>query len=98
MTLFFFYFIGIKQLVEPLNSLTNLMLKMGQGNLDEKIPNISQNKINEIVAMASTIELLKVSLIKQNEAEESVQKERQRFLNMLNQLPVSFQKLNDITI
>jgi methyl-accepting chemotaxis protein len=90
LVLLFFYFIGIKQLVQPINSLTSLMLKMAQGNLDEKIPNISQNQNNEIGAMGLTLEFLKSSLIKQNQEEESVQKERQRFLNMLDQLPVSF--------
>jgi PAS domain S-box-containing protein len=99
LVLLFFYFIGIKQLVQPMNSLTSLILKMVQGHLDDKVPNISQNQNNVIGAMASTLEFLKSSLIKQSQAEESVQKERQRFLNMLDQLPVSFHlQASDYTV
>lgn len=97
--LLFFYFIGIKELVQPMKILTSLMLKIAQGNLEEKIPHVLQIQNNEIGAMASTLEFFKGRLIKQNQEEESVQNERQRFLNMLDQLPVSFHlQANDHTV
>ena len=67
LVLFFFYFIGIKQLVEPMKSLTNLMLKLSQGSLDINIPNFSQN--NEIGEMASTLEVFKGNLVKRHDNE-----------------------------
>jgi PAS domain S-box-containing protein len=69
LVLFFFYFIGIKQLVEPLKTLTNLMLNMAKGDFDERIPFISQKQNNEIHEMASTLDFFKVSLIKRFENE-----------------------------
>ncbi|MDA8561479.1 PAS domain S-box protein, partial [Nitrospinae bacterium] len=97
--LLFFYFIGIKELVRPMKALTSLMLKIAQGNLEEKIPHVLQDQNNEIGAMASTLEFFKGRLIKQQEVEESIQKERQGFLNMLDQLPVSFHlQASDYTV
>ena len=97
--LLFFYFIGIKELVQPMKVLTSLMLKIAQGNLEEKIPYVLQDQNNEIGAMASTLEFFKARLILQQEAEEGIQKERQRFLNMLDQLPVSFHlQASDYTV
>jgi PAS domain S-box-containing protein len=90
MTLFFFYFIGIKQLVEPLNSLTGLMLKMAQGNLAEKSPDISQNKINEIGAMASTLDFLKSSLVNQNKSEA-------RFTTIFEESPLGVALIDSLT-
>ena len=69
LVLFFFYFIGIKQLVEPLKSLTNLMLKMAEGNLDLNIPVASKKGSNEIYEMASTLDFFQNNLIKRYENE-----------------------------
>ena len=69
LVLFFFYFIGIKQLVEPMKSLTNLMLKMAEGNLDLNIPVVSKKGSNEIHEMASTIDFFQRNLIKRYENE-----------------------------
>ncbi|MBT6297343.1 MAG: PAS domain S-box protein, partial [Nitrospina sp.] len=69
LVLFFFYFIGIKQLVEPLKNLTNLMLKMAKGNLDLDIPVTSKNSINEIDEMGSTLDFFQRNLIKRYENE-----------------------------
>jgi PAS domain S-box-containing protein len=67
LVLFFFYFIGIKQLVEPLKRLTNLMLELAKGNLGVNIPRYSSN--NEIVDMALTLEVFKANLVKRYENE-----------------------------
>jgi methyl-accepting chemotaxis protein len=67
--LLFFYLIGIKELVQPMKILTSLMLKIAQGNLEEKIPHVLQSQNNEIGAMASTLEFFKGRLIKQQEVE-----------------------------
>ena len=69
LVLFFFYFIGIKQLVEPLKSLTNLMLKMAEGDLNLNIPVASKNENNEICKMASTLDFFQRNLIKRYENE-----------------------------
>jgi PAS domain S-box-containing protein len=67
LVLFFFYFIGIKQLVEPLKILTNLMLELAQGNLGVNIPRFARN--NEIVDMSSALEVFKDNFIKRFEKE-----------------------------
>ncbi|MDC0946292.1 PAS domain S-box protein [Nitrospinaceae bacterium] len=69
LVLFFFYFIGIKQLVEPLKSLTNLMLKMAEGDLGLNIPVASKSGSNEIYEMASTLDFFQNNLIKRYENE-----------------------------
>jgi len=67
LVLFFFYFIGIKQLVEPMKSLTRSMLELSQGSLDVNIPNFPKN--NEIGYMASTLDVFKDNLVKRHENE-----------------------------
>jgi len=67
LVLFFFYFIGIKQLVEPMKSLTSSMLKLALGNLDVTIPKFPQK--NEIGDMASTLEVFKSNLMKRHDNE-----------------------------
>jgi PAS domain S-box-containing protein len=99
LVLFFFYFIGIKQLVEPLKTLTSLMKEMAGGNLNVDIPISFQKRKDEIYEMASTIIFFKKNLIKVRNVEKGINQERQRFFNMLDQLPVCFHlQASDYTI
>ena len=52
-----------------MKSLTNLMLKMAEGNLDLNIPVVSKKGSNEIYEMASTIDFFQRNLIKRYENE-----------------------------